>query len=162
MCTALTFGAPAHATNGISRSEVQPFAGTWTLDAVQSGAAADPETRTITVGEHWIRIEIHRPDDDHPPVLIYNLDGTRRTNPYGAGTATTEIRRDQNDIMTSTVVTVNERPVTVEERLKVTPAGDLMARVSVRVEHGYLGVQPPLATRAPNVAEGLKYFRRTG
>ena len=58
--------------------------------------------------------------------------------------------------------TVNERPVTVQERLQITPAGDMTAAVLVRVEHGYQGVLPPLETQAGNVAQTLKYFRRSG
>src|SRR5262245_47127604 len=91
----LSVSVSARAANGVARSDRKPFGGTWTLGARQR-TAAHPEVRVITVGEGWMRIEIHRDGDDHPPVLIYNLDGTTRTNPYGAGTATTAIRREQS------------------------------------------------------------------
>src|SRR5690242_6728137 len=146
MCIVVGSVIAVRAADGLMRSDLEPFVGTWTLDASQS-SAADPEWRAITLADQSIRIEIHRPEDDHPPALIYNLDGTRRTNPFGSGSAVTEIRRDQNDIVTSTVFTINERPVTVQERMKITPAGDLSTVVTVRVEHGYEGVSPPLAVQ---------------
>jgi hypothetical protein len=160
MCIVFSSIVPARAMNGLTRSDLEPFVGTWTLDASQS-SAADPEWRQITLGDQSMRVEIHRPDDDRPPALVYNLDGTRRTNPFGAGSAVTEIRREQGDIVTSTVFTINERPVTVQERLKITAAGDLATVVIVRVEHGYQGVLPPLAIQPANVAQASKYFRRT-
>jgi len=159
MCMFLSGIVVARATNGLLRSDLEPFVGTWTLDASQS-SAAEPEWRAITLGEQSLRIEIHRPDDDRPPALIYNLDGTRRTNPFGSGSAVTEIRRDQNDIVTSTVFTINERPVTVQERMTITPAGDLATVVTARVEHGYEGVSPPLTTQPPNVSEASRIFRK--
>ena len=161
MCFAWAVCLMAGGTETLSRSDVEAFEGTWRLDAAQS-SATDPEVRTITVGDGWMRLEIHRPEDDRPPALVYNLDGTRRVGPFGAGTATTEIRRDQNEIVTSTVVSVNERPVTIVERMKMTPAGELATTVRVRVEHGYEGVVPPLATDTPNVGQAVKLFRRIG
>ena len=101
--------------------------------------ATDPERRVITHGPEWMRVEIHRPGDVRPPVLIYKLDGSPNVNPFGSGTATTEIRRDRNDIVTVTVFTMSDRPVTVQERLQITAAGDMTAAVLVRVEHGYQG-----------------------
>ena len=48
----------------------------------------------------------------------------------------------------------------MEERLKVAASGEMVAAVTVRVEHGYQGVLPPLETKAPNVAQTVKYFRK--
>jgi hypothetical protein len=160
MCIVISSVVYLRAANGLMRSELEQFVGTWTLDPSQS-SAADPEWRVVTLGDQSMRVEIHRPDDDHPPTLIYNLDGTRRTNPFGSGTAVTEIRRDQGDVITSTVFTINERPVTVQERMKITPAGDLATVVTVRVEHGYEGVSPPLAAQPANVADASRVFRKT-
>jgi hypothetical protein len=92
--------------------------------------------------------------------LIYNLDGSRNVNSFGPATATTEIRRDGNDVVTVTVFNIKDRPVTVEERLRLTPAGEMAVAVLVRVEHGYEGVRSPLEKRAPNVAEGSKFFQK--
>jgi hypothetical protein len=154
-------------TGGISYAQPQPlsapdiagFAGQWTLDLSKS-AATEPERRVITVGPNAMRVELHRPGDDRPPVLIYNLDGSRNVNPFGSGTATTEIRREGQEIITLTVFTVNDRPVTVQERLRITGPADMSAAVIVRVEHGYQGVRPALEKGAPNASETLKHFRK--
>ena len=107
-----------------------------------------------------MRVEIHRAGDSHPPVLIYNLDGSRHVNAFGPGTATTQIRRDGDDIVTVTVVNIEDRPVTVEERLRLISARELAVAVLVRVEHGYEGVRPTLEKHGANVSEGSKIFRR--
>ena len=156
----LCSGALAHAQSEITAPDVEPFAGVWTLDATKSGAT-DPERRVITLGPGWMRVEIHRAGDERPPVLIYNLNGSPNVNPFGSGTATTEIRRDKAGIVTVTVFTVNDRPVTVQESLQITSTGDLTAAVQVRVEHGYQGVLPALEKQAPNVSTTAKYFRKT-
>ena len=144
----------------LTAPDVAGFAGQWTLDLSKS-AATEPERRVITVNPVAMRVELHRPGDDRPPVLIYNLDGSRNVNPFGSGTATTEIRREGRDIITVTVFTVNDRPVTVQERLQVTGSTDMTAAVVVRVEHGYQGVRPALEKGAPNASETLKHFRKT-
>src|SRR5215204_250656 len=101
---------------GLTAADVEPLVGEWTLDAPKSGVS-DPERRVITFGVGWVRVEIHRPGDERPPTLTYMLDGSSNTTPFGAGTATTQIRRERAEIITVTVITINERPVTVEERL---------------------------------------------
>ena len=141
--------------------DVAPLVGSWTLDEAKTTGATEPERRVITAGPGWMRMEVYRPSDDRPPVLTYNLDGSRKVNAFGSGTATTEIRRDGADIVTLTVFTVNDRPVTVQERLRVSQEGELTAAVLLRIEHGYEGVLPALEKRPTNVSETMKYFRRT-
>lgn len=145
----------------VAASDIAPLVGSWTLDEVKTPGATEPERRVIAAGPGWMRVEVHRPGDDHPPVLIYNLDGSRKVNAFGSGTATTEIRRDGTDVVTVTVFTVNDRPVTVEERLTLGPSGELTAAVRLRIEHGYQGVLPPSEKRPPNVSETVKYFRKS-
>jgi hypothetical protein len=140
-------------------ADVEPLVGNWTLEPAKSGADS-AERRVVTLGPGWMRVEIHRPSDDRPPTLIYNLDGSPNVSPFGAGTARTEIRRDADAIVTVALITINDRPVTVQERLKMSPAGEMVVAVTVRVEHGYEGVLAPLESRAPNLAETVKYFRR--
>src|SRR5688572_6972917 len=135
----LCSGVGANAQNGLTAADIAPFVGAWALDLTKSGAT-DPERRVITLGSGSMRVEIHRPGDNRPPVLSYNLDGSPSVSPFGSGTATTEIRRDRNDIVTVTVFTINDRPVTVQERLQITSAGEMTAAVLLRVEHGYQGV----------------------
>jgi hypothetical protein len=115
----------------------------------------------VTLADGGVRVEIHRPGDERPPVLIYLLDGSSKTTPFGAGTATTQIRRERGELITLAVITINDRPVTVEERLNVASSGELVAAVMLRVEHGYQGVPPPLERQAPNVSQNVRYFRRT-
>jgi hypothetical protein len=81
-------------------------------------------------------------------------------NSFGPATATTQIERDGDDIVTVTVVNIEDRPVTVEERLRLTSAGEMAVAVRVRVEHGYEGVRPAQETHGPNVAEGSKLFQK--
>lgn len=147
------------AQNTLTESEITPFVGEWTLDPTKSGRP-DPERRIITRGPGWLRVELHRPGDDRPPVLLYKLDGSAHVGEFGSGSATTEIRREENGILTVTVFTVNDRPVTVQERLQITSDGDMTAAVLVRVEHGYEGVLPALEKQAPNVSQTFKHFRK--
>jgi hypothetical protein len=152
-------GAGPYAQTDLTAPELASFIGTWTVDSTKSGTT-DPERRVISTGAGWMRVEIHRPGDSRPPVLIYNLDGSRNVNSFGPATATTQIRRDGNDIVTVTVVNIKDRPVTVEERLRLTSAGEMAVAILVRVEHGYEGVRPALEKHGPNVAEGSKLFQK--
>ena len=156
----LWLAAGTRAQVEITAADIAPFVADWTLDLTKSGTT-DVERRVITVGARWMRIEIHRPADDRPPVLIYNLDGSKNVNPFGSGTATTELRREPNGLMTVTAFTVNERSVTVQERLHLTSGGELAVAVVLRVEHGYQGVGPAFGAQAPNAAETSKVFRKT-
>jgi len=148
-----------YAQTELKASDLASFLGTWNLDSTTSGTTG-PERRVISTGTGWMRVEIHRSGDSHPPILIYNLDGSRRVNPFGPATATTQIRRDGDDIVTVTVVNIEDRPVTVEERLRLTSAGEMAVAILVRVEHGYEGVQPAQEKHGPNVAEGSKLFQK--
>ena len=148
-----------HAQTELKASDLASFLGTWNLDHT-TGGTAGPERRVISTGTGWMRVEIHRPGDAHPPILIYNLDGSRQVNSFGSATATTQIRRDGDDIVTVTVVNIEDRPVTVEERLRLTSAGEMAVAVRVRVEHGYEGVPPGQEKHGPNVAEGSKLFQK--
>jgi hypothetical protein len=58
--------------------------GSWTLDEARTSGATEPERRVITAGEGWMRVEVYRPSDQRPPTLVYNLDGSRKVNPFGA------------------------------------------------------------------------------
>jgi hypothetical protein len=142
----------------LKASDLAFFVGTWTLDPATAGATA--ERRIISMDTEWMRGEIHRPGDSHPPVLMYNLGGARHVNSFGPATATTQIRRDGDDIVTVTVVNIEDRPVTVEERLRLTSAGEMAVAVFVRVEHGYEGVRPSLEKHDSNMAEGSKVFQK--
>ena len=85
----LCSGVGAHAQKGLTAPDIAAFVGDWTLDLTKSGAT-DPERRVITNGPGWMRVEIHRPGDVRPPVLIYKLDGSPNVNPFG-------INRDDRD-----------------------------------------------------------------
>jgi hypothetical protein len=157
----LCSSAVVQGQDALVTSDVAPLVGSWTLDTVKTSGATEPERRVITAGRGWMRVEVYRPSDDRAPVLIYNLDGSRNVNPFGSATATTEIRRDGADLVTVTVFTVNDRPVTVQERLRINEEGELTAAVLLRIEHGYEGVLPALEKRPANVSESLKYFRKS-
>ena len=156
----LCSGVGADAQKGLTAPDIAAFVGDWTLDLTKSGAT-DLERRIISHGPGWMRVEIHRPGDVRPPGPDIQTGRFAEREHIRVGTATTEIRRDRNDIVTVTVFTISDRPVTVQERLQITAAGDMTAAVLVRVEHGYQGVLPALEKQAPNVAETSNYFRKT-
>ena len=154
--------APAgQALPPISAADAAPFQGTWILDLMRSGLGdTAAERRVITVDATALRVEVHRPRDTRPFTLVYNFDGSPTTAPFGDGTAVSTLRREGAGLLTETVYTVKERPVTVREVLSV-PAGDEMAvEVMVRVEHGYQVVTPTLDSAAPNAAKAIKFFQK--
>ena len=155
----LSSGSIIGAQTVVARADLEPLVGAWTLDATKSGAS-EAERRLVTLGPGWMRVEMFRAGDDRPPTLIYNLDGSSNVSPFGSGTAKTELRQEPGAIVTVAIITINDRPVTVQERLQVSSAGEMTVAVTLRVEHGYQGVLAPLEKRAPNLAETIKYFRK--
>ena len=153
-------GTPSYSRGDLTAPDIAPLVGNWTLDLMKSGVT-EPERRLITAGPGWMRVEIHREGDAHPPTLLYKLDGSRHVNPFGEGTATTEMWREGDEIVTFTVFLVKDRPVTVREGLHATAAGEMTAAVTLTVEHGYQGVKPALEKGPGHVAEALKHFRKT-
>jgi hypothetical protein len=104
---------------------------------------------------------MYRAGDDHPPTLTYNLDGSDTVNPFGAASATAKLRREGNALLTQTIYTIKDQPVTVRELLRTTPDGsELSVEVTVRVEHGYQGVQRPLEQTPPNISTALMIFQK--
>jgi hypothetical protein len=163
ICTMLLWsGAPGHAQSPVSAADVEVFQGTWVLDLVRSGLTnADAERRVITTDPTSMRIEIHRPRDVRPFTLVYKLDGSPTTTPFGEGTAASQLRRDGQSLIAETVYTVKDQPVTVRESLPSAPSEALLPiEVLVRVEHGYQGVQTPLESNPPNASKTTKFFQR--
>jgi len=151
-----------HTQTIASPADVAAFQGTWALDLVRSGLTeAAAERRVITSDSTAMRIEVFRTRDARPFFLVYNLDGSPTSNPFGDGSAVSKLRREGSGFLTETVYTVKDQPVTVREFFPPTPTGSEMAiEVMVRVEHGYQGVPPPLESGAPNAAKATKYFRK--
>jgi hypothetical protein len=157
---ALLCGLTAHAQPSLSSTDVAGLQGTWILDVARSGIP-EAERRVITVGPTWVRVEIYRDSDDHPPTLIYNLDGSATVNPFGTASATGKLRREGDALLTETIYDIKERPITVRELLRTTPDGsELSVEVSVRVEHGYQGVRPPLEKTPPNLSTAVMMFQK--
>jgi len=155
------YASGAAAQTGSPVTDVARLEGTWTLDIERSGVT-ESERRVITLGPTWIRVTIHRAMDDHPPVLIYNLDGSKGLNPFGDGTATTALYREPTGLRTETVYTIHDRPTTVSEVFRLNAAGDeLVVETTVRVEHGYQGVTSALDRVPPNVSQSTMIFRKT-
>jgi hypothetical protein len=154
--------AAGHAQSTLSQADVAVYEGTWLLDPLRSGLTeADAERRVITTGPTWMRVDIYRAQDAQPISLMYNFDGSPTANPFGTGTAVSKLRREAHGLVTETVFTVKDQPVTVHELLPVRPEGsDLAIAVTLRVEHGYQGTPPALARTAPNVSKGTKLFRK--
>jgi len=116
------YASGAAAQTGSPVTDVARLEGTWTLDIERSGVT-ESERRVVTLGPTWIRVTIHRAMDDHPPVLIYNLDGSKGLNPFGDGTATTALYREPTGLRTETVYTIHDRPTTVSEVFRLNAAG---------------------------------------
>ena len=149
----------------VSEADVAAFRGTWVLDLVRSGLTeAGAERRVITVDTTSMRIDVYRPRDSRPFTLVYNLDGSPTTNPFGEGSAVSRLRREGPGLLTETVYTVKDQPVTVRELLPplhppTPPGAELAIEVMVRVEHGYQGA--PSSLESPtNASKAIKVFRK--
>ena len=147
------------AQSSVSAGELVGFDGTWALDLDRS-EAGPAERRVITVAADSFAVVIHR--DDVPPVtLIYKFDGSESVNPFGRGTATSRLRQEDGQLLTVTVFTVSDTPVTINEFLRLNAERtQLTVETMLRVEHGYQGVRPPLESKAPNVGTAIRVFRR--
>ena len=140
-------------------AEFTRLAGTWQLDAAGNPSVA--ERRVITLSPQWFRIEIHRAEDDRPPVLTYRFDGADALNPFGSGKATSRLLREGGAIVTETIYEIRNSPMTVRETLSVNPAGtELTVNTTVRVEHGYEGVLSAGEKKSPNVSTATVVFRK--
>ena len=149
------------APSPVTAADAAPFQGTWVLDLMRSGLAdTAAERRVITADQTAMRVEVHRPRDTRPFTLVYNFDGSPTTAPFGDGTAVAKLRREGAGLLTETVYTVKERPVTVREVLSVPTGNELAIEVMVRVEHGYQVVTPTLDSGAPNASKAIKFFQK--
>ena len=154
--------APHAQTPGkVSAADLHLWEGSWVLDVARSGLTpAEAERRVMTVGPTWLRVDLHRPRDEQPAALIYNLDGSANVNAFGSSTAVTKLSRDGEYVVLETVFTVNNQAVTMNERVPLVPGLDLPVEVMLRVEHGYQGVAPAGARTPPNVSNVTKIFLR--
>lgn len=158
--TLLGSAAAGHGQTPVTEANVSAFAGTWVLDVARSGLPEnDAERRVITTGPTSMRVDIHRAKDAHPISLIYKFDGTRNTSPFGAGTAESQLVREESGLVLRTVFTINNHPITVQELLPSAIDGkELPIVIMLRVEHGYQGVAAPGERKAPNASNAVKYF----
>ena len=146
----------------VTTADVRALEGEWVLDVMRSGLTeADAERRVVTVGPTFLRIDLHRPKDERPTALIYNLDGSANINAFGSSTAETKLARDGESIVLETVFTVSKQALTLRERVPLVPGLDLPIEVMLRVEHGYQGVTPSGGSKTPpNVSNVTKIFRK--
>jgi hypothetical protein len=159
---AAALGAHGQVVAQSQRAVADPaaFAGNWTLD-LQRSELTDAERRTITPTADAIRVDIYRAVDDHPPRLVYKLDGSETVNPFGNTTASSRLRNDDQGLMLDTVYAVNGQAVTVQEVWTLNAdRSEMTVATVIRVEHGYEGVQPPLQSAPPNVSKTTKIFQR--
>jgi len=159
--TMLSPALRGQAPGKVSSADVRALEGAWVLDVMASGLTeADAERRVVTLGPTWLRVDLHRPRDEQPAALIYNLDGSTNVNPFGSSTAETKLTRAGEYIVLETVFTVNKQAVTMNERVPLVPGLDLPIEVMLRVEHGYQGVAPAGVRTPPNVSNVTKIFRK--
>ena len=150
----------ASAQDAVSAADVVALEGTWVLDLTASGSTVS-ERRVITTDPVSLRFEVLRAADDHPFTLVYKLDGSDSSNRFGKGMATSRLRREGRDLITETVFTVSDQPITVIEILRVNAGRtEMMADTTLRIEHGYTGTRSPLETTPPNVVKANNLFRK--
>src|SRR5688500_13563179 len=126
------------AQSSLSRADVIGVEGTWALDSEPSDAGPS-ERRVITVATDSLTVVIHRATAA-PVTLIYKFDGSDTESPFGQGTATARLRQEGGRLLTVTVFTVNDAPVTVNELISLNPERtELTVETMLRVEHGYQG-----------------------
>jgi hypothetical protein len=141
-------------------ADFAPLAGTWQLDT-GGNSSVSAERRVITLSPEGFRMEIHRAEDDRPPVLTYRFDGRDAVNPFGSGKATSRLLREGGAIVTETIYEIRNSPITVRETLIVNPAGsELTVNTTLRVEHGYEGTLPAGEKKPPNVSNATSVFRK--
>jgi hypothetical protein len=161
MSLAVVLSSALHAqTSGkVSPADLHLWEGTWVLDVARSGLTpAEAERRVMTLGPTWLRVDLHRPRDQQPAALIYQLDGSANVNAFGSSTAVTKLSRDGEYVVLETIFTVNNQAMTMRERVPLVPGLDLPVDVMLRVEHGYQGVAPAGAKTPPNVSNVTKVF----
>ena len=148
------------AQSALAPADVDMFDGTWVLDVARSGLPdTDAEHRVITTAPASLQVEVHRTRDARPFTLVYKLDGSPTSVPFGDGTAVSRLSRDQQGLVLESVFTVKNQPITVREVLPLRPSGnELPIAVTLRVEHGYQGPAPVTAEAPPNVAKTTKIF----
>jgi hypothetical protein len=161
MSLAVVLSSALHAqTSGkVSPADLHLWEGTWVLDVARSGLTpAEAERRVMTLGPTWLRVDLHRPRDQQPAALIYQLDGSANVNAFGSSTAVTKLSRDGEYVVLETIFTVNNQAMTMRERVPLVPGLDLPVDVMLRVEHGYQGVAPAGGKTPPNVSNVTKVF----
>src|SRR5688500_12338486 len=147
---ALCVTSAGRAQSLVSEADVAAFQGTWVLDLVRSGLTeAGAERRVIVADTTSMRIDAYRPRDSRPFTLVYNLDRSPTTNPFGEARALSRLRRERPGLLSVTVYTVKVQPVPVREllpplRSPTPPGAELAIEVMVRVEHGYQGAPSSL------------------
>jgi hypothetical protein len=144
----------------LSAADVARLAGTWELDT--SGNASIPaERRVITISPEWLRLEIRRAEDAHPPLLTYRFDRQETVSAFGSGKATARLLDESAELTTETIFEIRDSPMTVRETFKLGADGtELTVTTTMRVEHGYQGVLPAGETKPPNVANTTRVFRK--
>ena len=160
VATLLCSAAYSHAQTAVAPAEVSMFDGRWVLDVGRSGLPdADSEQRVITTVPTSLQVEVHRTRDARPFTLIYNLDGSPTSVPFGDGTVVSRLSRDQQGLVLESVFTIKNQPITVREVLPSGASGnELPIAVTLRVEHGYQGPAPATAEAPSNVAKTTKIF----
>ena len=136
------------------------LAGTWDLDTA-GNPSVPAERRVITVAPEWLRIEIRRAEDAHPPLLTYRFDRQETISAFGSGKATSRLRDEGGAVITETIFEIRDSPMTVRETFSLSADGaELTLTTTMRVEHGYEGVLPSGQTKPPNVSNTTRVFRR--
>src|SRR5678815_4188154 len=103
LLVAVSAALHAQTPGKVSAADLHPWEGAWVLDVARSGLTpAESERRVMTVGPTWLRVDLHRPRDEQPAALIYNLDGSTNVNAFGSSTAVTKLSRDGEYVVLET------------------------------------------------------------
>ena len=138
------------------------FSGTWNMDlarseaAAQGGAPIQPVTVAIRQTPGEVRIETTREGNTELARYLVSAD-----KPAGSSERVGLFRWDGPRLITTLVVDVSNRPITVQETRSLNSSGtEMTVEVSLVVEHGYQSAGSSVAKsyNASNVSKSTNVF----
>ncbi len=146
---------------GLSAQDRPDFSGTWNMDLARSEAAAQgTPIKSVTVlirqtpGE--VRVETTR--DGSTELVRYLLSAEK---PAGSQERVGLFKWDGQRLVTTLVVSINDRPITVQETRSLSASGtEMTVEINVAVEHGYQtgGSSVARSQSVSNASKGTNVF----
>ena len=150
---------------GLAAQNHPDFSGTWNMDLARSESAAQgTPIKSVTVairqtpGE--VRIETTR--DGSTELARYLLSAEK---PTGSQEQVGLFRWDGPRLVTTLVIDINNRPITVQEIRSLSASGtEMTVEINVAVEHGYQtsGSNAARSQSVSNASKGTNVFVKAG